>query len=142
MRRTSVIARVGAAVASVVVTASLAITVAYAQETAAAGAQLPAATTTLEPPQSLTATAVCVAKKPQIVVSWNASPSTFVSSYVVVRSLGATAPTTLGTQASSDLNYLDTAVQLNKTYIYGVTSSYLLWASTTPTATATTAKKC
>lgn len=142
MRRTSVLARVGAAVTSVVAATALGVAVAYAQETAAAGAQLPTTTTTLQPPQALTATAVCVAKKPQVVVSWNASPSAFASDYTVFRTLAPAPAVTLGSQPASDLTYTDTAVQLNKTYTYGVRASYLGWVSTTPTATVTTAKKC
>ncbi|HET7309873.1 MAG TPA: hypothetical protein VFJ17_00945 [Mycobacteriales bacterium] len=114
---------------------------AWAVETSTVTASLPAATATLQPPTSPSATVSCQNKaKGHILVSWTPTVSAFASGYTVTRSGGAAfTPVQLNAATTS---YDDISVSGSTTYTYSVIATYQNWASTPAAVTATTAARC
>ena len=123
---------------AIVVAAALDVAFAFAQATSTTSAQLPASTTTLA--TQLAVTPGCLNKKPVIDISWQTAPQ--VLNFALLKSSDTNAPKAFKTFTDGTTSYHDTAVTLNHTFKYRVTSSYLNWTGTSDIVSATTPAKC
>jgi hypothetical protein len=77
-----------------------------------------------------------------VLVSWTASPSVFVTGYVVTRATSPGAPVTLATLPAGTTSYADSTVTGSTTYTYDVTATYQGWTSAAVSGSVTTARRC
>lgn len=123
---------------AILVAAALDVAVAFAQATSTTEAQLPATTATLD--TQLTLTPGCLNKKPFIDVSWQTASA--VMNFALLKAPAPGTPKAFKTFTDGTTTYDDTAVTLNKTFSYRVTSSYLNWTGTSEVISATAPAKC
>lgn len=123
---------------AILVASALDVAVAFAQATSTTHAQLPASTATINP--TLTVIASCLNKKPVIDITWDAPAE--VLNYALLKSSDNNAPKGFKTFTDGTTTYHDTAVTLNKTFTYRVTSTFHNWTGTSTIVGALTPKQC
>ena len=113
---------------------------------AVAGGPLTVITATLAPAGSLTSTQTnCrTNKSPEIYVNWNATSSSYVTSYAVERATASAGPyTSVSTVPAAETDYTDSSGSLgySTTYYYRVKAVYRSWSATSTVASVKTLNK-
>jgi hypothetical protein len=113
---------------------------------AVTGGPLTLVTATFSAPGGLTATQTnCrTNRSPEIYVDWNATSSSYVTSYTVERATASAGPyTSAGTVTSPETAYTDSSGSLgySTTYYYRVKAVYHSWSATSTVASVKTLNK-